>query len=298
CPACLRSFKTTKGCTSHLRTAVSCSWYRQEKLAELPPLDLEGEGGDVEIVDHVEEFFGDSDIEGDWDILGRESESDLDEGAADAMDNIEDDDDLFHFIPLPRVHQRTLEDDDDTRVMEEFQGAGDVIGMNEHVHMRWKKIFNKGLDRDGDIRMGDEVSDDSASTWFHPFASELDWEVANWVVSESLGHKAFDRFMAIPGVKEKLGLSFNNIRALHKLVDAIPDRAGDWRTTNLSFSDRPSEKHTIQYRNMVDAIKCLWGDPALSKHMVYAPKKIFSDATKANRIYSEMWTGSWWHVIQ
>ncbi|KAH9999164.1 hypothetical protein BJV74DRAFT_877046 [Russula compacta] len=146
--------------------------------------------------------------------------------------------------------------------------------------------------------MGDEVSDDSASTWFHPFASELDWEVANWVVSESLGHKAFDRFMAIPGVKEKLGLSFNNIRALHKLVDAIPDRAGDWRTTNLSFSDRPSEKHTIRYRNVVDAIKCLWGDPALSKHMVYAPKKIFSDATKANRIYSEMWTGSWWHVIQ
>jgi hypothetical protein len=99
-------------------------------------------------------------------------------------------------------------------------------------------------------------------------------------------------------VKEKLGLSFNNIRALHKLVDAIPDRAGDWRTTNLSFSDRPSEKHTIRYCNMVDAIKCLWGDPALSKHMVYAPKKIFSDATKANRIYSEMWTGSWWHVIQ
>ncbi|KAH9994364.1 hypothetical protein BJV74DRAFT_877671 [Russula compacta] len=146
--------------------------------------------------------------------------------------------------------------------------------------------------------MGDEVSDDSASTWFHPFASELDWEVANWVVSESLGHKAFDRFMAIPGVKEKLGLSFNNIRALHKLVDAIPDRAGDWRTTNLSFSDRPSEKHTIRYCNVVDAIKCLWGDPALSKHMVYAPKKIFSDATKVNRIYSEMWTGSWWHVIQ
>ena len=99
-------------------------------------------------------------------------------------------------------------------------------------------------------------------------------------------------------VTEKLGLSYNNIRALHQLVDAIPDRAGQWHTKHLSFSDRPSEKHTIRYRGVIDAIKCLWGEPAFSKHMVYAPKKVFSDASRSNRIYSEMWTGSWWHVIQ
>ena len=93
-----------------------------------------------------------------------------------------------------------LKDDNDTRVEEEFEGAGTIIGINEHLHMYWKKIFNKGLDRDGDIRIGDEVSNNSVNTWFHPFTSELDWKVANWVVLESLGHKAFDRFMAIPRV--------------------------------------------------------------------------------------------------
>jgi hypothetical protein len=232
CPACLKSFTTKKGCTSHLRSSASCSWYRKERLAELPrlaPLDLEGEGGEVEILDYTEGSFGGSDIEGDWDVLGRDS--DLDQEAADLMDDFEDDDDLFHFIPLPstppaqlepavdveeagpgpstitasedtaarRLHQRQLDDDDDTRVEEEFEGAGSVTRMNETLHMRWKKIFNKGRDKDGDVRMGDAAVDDTL-TWFHPFASELDWEVANWVVTESLGHKAFDRFMGIPGV--------------------------------------------------------------------------------------------------
>ena len=99
-------------------------------------------------------------------------------------------------------------------------------------------------------------------------------------------------------LKDKLGLSFQNTRALHQIVDDIPDRAGQWTTMSLTFKDRPLEKHTIRYRNVVEAIECLWGDPALSKYMVYAPKKIFSDANQDNRIYNEMWTGSWWHVIQ
>jgi hypothetical protein len=35
---------------------------------------------------------------------------------------------------------------------------------------------------------------------FTPFASELDWRVARWAVQEGVGHKSFDRLMAIPGV--------------------------------------------------------------------------------------------------
>jgi Plavaka transposase len=54
--------------------ATLCSWYHQEMLAELLPLDLEGEKGDIVNVDYVEELLGGSDIEGDWDILGRDSD--------------------------------------------------------------------------------------------------------------------------------------------------------------------------------------------------------------------------------
>jgi hypothetical protein len=80
-------------------------------------------------------------------------------------------------------------------------------------------------------------------------------------------------------------------------VDSIPDRAR-WKTCHLSFKDRLDEKYRIQYRDPIEAIKSLWGDPAFAQHLVYAPKRVFSDANKKNRIYSEMWTGTWWGAVQ
>lgn len=99
-------------------------------------------------------------------------------------------------------------------------------------------------------------------------------------------------------VRETLGLSFHNIGGLLKLVDKIPDRAGQWTTRTLKFKDRQEEPYLMRHRDVIDAIKSLWGDPALSEHLVYKPKKIFSDSNKSNRIYSEMWTGKWWSAIQ
>jgi hypothetical protein len=99
-------------------------------------------------------------------------------------------------------------------------------------------------------------------------------------------------------VVEKLGLSYHNIRALHQKVDKIPERAGDWQTRTLTFKDRPNDKFTVHFRDPVEAIRSLWRDPDLSPHMVYAPSKIYADAKKDNRIYTEMWTGQWWHILQ
>jgi hypothetical protein len=101
-------------------------------------------------------------------------------------------------------------------------------------------------------------------------------------------------------VVEKLGLSFHNVRAMNQKVDAMPDRAGKWKTTSLSFRERSdeSETFTIWHRDPVEAIKGLWKDPNLSPHMSFSPSKVYSDATKSDRIYSEMWTGQWWHALQ
>jgi Plavaka transposase len=88
-------------------------------------------------------------------------------------------------------------------------------------------------------------------------------------------------------VVEKLGLSYSNIYGLHKLIDGIPERYGMWKTYSLLFKDSPQE-YIVRMRDPVEAIKCLWRDTTLTKHMVYVPKKVFSDANKENRIFSEM----------
>lgn len=100
-----------------------------------------------------------------------------------------------------------------------------------------------------------------------------------------------------PQVAEKLNLSFHNTRGMHQILEEIPARA-TWKTCHLSFPDRPEEKHMIQFRDPLEAIRTLLGNPAHARDIVYKPKKVFSDGTKEKRVYSEMWTGKWWHSIQ
>jgi hypothetical protein len=99
-------------------------------------------------------------------------------------------------------------------------------------------------------------------------------------------------------VVEKLGLSFHNVRALHQKIDDMPDRAGSWQKKSLSFRDLPGEDFTVWHRDPIEAIKGLWKDPNLSPHMAFTPSKVYMDSTKSEHIYSEMWTGQWWHVLQ
>ncbi|KAG2134040.1 uncharacterized protein EDB93DRAFT_1242739 [Suillus bovinus] len=132
---------------------------------------------------------------------------------------------------------------------------------------------------------------------FYPFASHLDWKVVCWAVQEGIGHKAFDRLLAIPGVREHLGLQYHNIRSLHQTIDSIPAWA-KWQSTHLSFHDKPQHKHELHYRNPLDAIQALLGNPAHARDIVYKPSTIFSDSTHSTRIYNEMWSGRWWHAVQ
>ena len=63
-------------------------------------------------------------------------------------------------------------------------------------------------------------------------------------------------------------------------------------------ADEDGEKHTIYYCDPVKAIESLWQDPTLAEDFCYKPQKIYSDSTKSQRIYNEMWTGDWWHNVQ
>lgn len=84
------------------------------------------------------------------------------------------------------------------------------------------------------------------------------------------------------------------------MSDAIPERAGEWFTKQLAFKDRPNEHFTIHHRDPLEAIRALWGDPAISKDLVYKPAKMFrgNRHIEEDRIYSEMWTGGLWNAAQ
>jgi hypothetical protein len=81
------------------------------------------------------------------------------------------------------------------------------------------------------------------------------------------------------------------------MVDSIPSRA-EWKTKELWYKSDPEDKHTIHYRDPLQAIASLLGNPAYASDVVYRPSKIFTDSSKSKRIYNEMWTGDWWNAVQ
>ncbi|KAJ3816286.1 hypothetical protein EV361DRAFT_813345, partial [Lentinula raphanica] len=272
CPThCGRVFDTQKALNMHLSQAKSCKWYRQfEKTAAL----------DTVLQTEMEENTS----------MVREEEPLLPAETADLLQELEEENDLFHFLG---AKLRTFDDvEEGERVVEENTEAGVIIRMDTSLRARWLLAHNADVDHPMD---GSPLLPDQA---FAPFASEMDWRIAEWVVKDGIGHKSLDRLLAIPGVKDKLGLSYTNIAGLHKKIDNLRPRAGEWKVRKLRFKDEEDYEFTLRHRDILECIQSLWGDPALADHLVYRPKKIFQDEERKKRVYSEMWEGKWWQFTQ
>ena len=85
------------------------------------------------------------------------------------------------------------------------------------------------------------------------------------------------------------------MRELHQKVDSLPERAGTWTEKTLFYPDHPDKTFIVRYRDPLEAVKTLLGDPTYAKDIVYKPKKTFNHD---NRIWNEMWTGEWWYKTQ
>ena len=56
----------------------------------------------------------------------------------------------------------------------------------------------------------------------------------------------------------------------------------------------------VYYRNILDCVKALFGDPQFAKCLKYAPERhyIKDDDGNTSRVYHEMYTGEWWWQTQ
>jgi hypothetical protein len=148
--------------------------------------------------------------EGDQLDVGMDDMDDMDEMMpGDVQEDMED---IFEFIPsagsaaipeagpsnmkrsrhvLEAIH---LDQGDDERVEDFNSKGGWVIRMADNLHKKWDATF-RHEDEDVDMDGGNGYSHQYA-----PFASEMDWKIAKWVVNDGPGHAAFDRLLAIPDV--------------------------------------------------------------------------------------------------
>jgi hypothetical protein len=217
CPAdCGRWFETDRSLNSHLNQAQSCKWYRSyQKSAAIESfttqLDQEALGDE-----YMEREISDTALD-----IGDTTPEIADDEAGEILREFEEEHDIFHFVhveqnqaalgeagpgPSTQAHRDSLADrqlgakvrsfdTEDLKMFEvEHPTAGARIRMDESLYERWRAShdFSNDIPMDG--------SDAKPNNIYAPFASEMDWRIADWVVKDNIGHNSLNRLLGIPGV--------------------------------------------------------------------------------------------------
>ena len=100
-------------------------------------------------------------------------------------------------------------------------------------------------------------------------------------------------------------MSFHNSYSFLKKVDKLPI-GPEWKCCMIEVSgDRPDENGNIMheevelwYRDPIECMKELIGNPAFKDYISYVPEHVYLDKEGKTRVFDEMWTCNWWWDTQ
>ncbi|KAH9173949.1 hypothetical protein EDB89DRAFT_2152812 [Lactarius sanguifluus] len=127
-----------------------------------------------------------------------------------------------------------------------------------------------------------------------PFQSQGDWELARWAKMRGPTSSAVADLLAIPQLVDRLELSYRNPRELNNIIDQLPGRP-PFKCWELLISD---ETLHFYYRDIVQCLRALYGDPEFARDMVFTPERHYTRHDRTCRVYSDMHTGDWWWAVQ
>ncbi|KAI0694433.1 hypothetical protein BC835DRAFT_1415334 [Cytidiella melzeri] len=123
-----------------------------------------------------------------------------------------------------------------------------------------------------------------------PFVSKLNWEVGRWAKLRGPGQTAFTELLAIDEVQERLGLSYKNSRKLNNHVNRLPATCPRFVRGEVIVKEQAFD---FYYRDIVECIKALFGDPEFAPHLSFVPEHHYLNKDRTVRLYHDMYTGKW-----
>jgi hypothetical protein len=79
------------------------------------------------------------------------------------------------------------------------------------------------------------------------------------------------------------------------MIENLPDPGPRWFVEDIvPISGDLLHPISLYYRDPIKAIKSLLRRPSLADSMEFTPRRVWSDASKTKRLYSEMSTAEWW----
>ena len=99
--------------------------------------------------------------------------------------------------------------------------------------------------------------------------------------------------------------SFHNSRALLSKVDSLPT-GPEWEVIELLVKGKGvngngeivTENVELWRRDPVECVRELFSNPAFKNSIHYEPQKVYTDESKTERVFGEMWMGQWWWETQ
>ncbi|KAF8208319.1 hypothetical protein K438DRAFT_1930687 [Mycena galopus ATCC 62051] len=270
CPARLASLQ---GLCSHVEQSRAC---RQKQRAQYLPIESGSESDEPELPNIAGNILAS--------YLDDPTGSNQDFIADPPLEMSEDNNPCIDLVPsdplrppkCSRVTVEEVEDEDDIWV-QYFPQKSDAGKRGEECETPFEKHFRKQKIE------GQEPWD--------PFQSEEEWDLARWLMTS--------------GIHEGCKPSFHNNRAFLKFIDALP-RGPAWHCQLMELTgDEVDEKGVkkkevveLWFRDPLDCICELLGNPAFRAKQGFVLHQIFRSAEKENWESSKMWTASWWWEIQ
>ncbi|KAH7312778.1 hypothetical protein B0J17DRAFT_585007 [Rhizoctonia solani] len=101
------------------------------------------------------------------------------------------------------------------------------------------------------------------------------------------------RYLYSPGGQFRNKLPWHNSRALRKDIDKLP-HGPDWEVQPFKLTGNSGEEVAeLWKRNPLEIIRALLQDKALRKYLQYVPQRHYTNANRASRRRSELWTADW-----
>ena len=99
--------------------------------------------------------------------------------------------------------------------------------------------------------------------------------------------------------------SFHNNRALLQKIDSLPT-GPEWEVVEMTVEGEGlaadgipvTEKVELWRRDPVECVRELFSNPAFKDKIQYKPWKAYTNESRTERVYGEMWMGQWWWNTQ
>ncbi|KIJ52822.1 hypothetical protein M422DRAFT_155757 [Sphaerobolus stellatus SS14] len=226
--------------------------------------------------------------DGQWEIDGLEAAFEFIQGSSNGQPRVRDN---LECNSSPNIsHPGTPAPKPSKAHYHRFQGAGRTYG---RAKTRWEQMREERIA--------------SLKDRWGGFGSEEVWELARWMMKSGLSQSEIDNYLKLRITRERSQLPFANKYKFMQLIDELPTSEIPGfvcKTIKIEGSIRDTDgKPQCEYvelwkRDPVECVKEIIGNPSLQQDIHYAPVKIFTDESRQEQVFNEMWSGSWWWDVQ